>query len=305
MPYEMPTESQPEVLRIVRALTGLAFIIGGWQLMSASFAAGVCVVYFGCVLCFAEVIWEPWLLHHKHWQWQVACIGVILLFVDWFSISVVLVNAPIDVMALSMGPVRNLNPGGIDWKPSYSELDVVLANQTEMTYENLDVLIRPDAPVANIAQIGKLAGVSFADRYGLIGNISVTNEQTHEILKASILATDAGYSVHCKEIPAHQSLNLVLAIVRMKINSPSSGSVPQNGLITVPLSVQPQDLFFTQPIPDKVEGKTFYYWLGSKDNTTVFEPDATAKTVTVRGAYIGAHRSRNIDQNVSVERMGQ
>jgi hypothetical protein len=304
MPYQMPTINHPEVLSAVRALTGPGFIIGGWQLMSASFIAGVCVVYFGFALCLAECILEPWLLR-KPYQWQVACIGLILLFADWFSIGVVFVPAPIDVSAFAMGPVYNLNPGGLDWKPSYNELNVVFANQTDVPYENFNVLVRPDVPVAGIAQIGNLPDVSFRDRYGIVANAFVRNPQTNETTKAVILATDAGYSVSCKEIPARNSLQLTLETVGIKPSPPPSGSISQGGPMVVPSYARPQDFSFMQAVPDVIEGKTFHYWLGSKDVTSIFVPNVTPNIVTVRGEYIGGRRSRNINQYVSVKRVAQ
>jgi hypothetical protein len=290
--------------RIVRALVGPGIFFTGWQIMSFSFWCGACLAYCGFVVCLWECATEPALLNKPDWI-RIAAIGVLLLFFDLFSINMVFVLAPIDVSAYSKGPAFNLNPGGIDWKPSFSELDVVFANQTDMPYENFNVLVRPNVPVAGMAQIGNLPDVSFRDRYGIVPNALVQNPQTNETIKAVILATDAGYSVSCKEIPAGSSLQLVMQTIGIKPTPPPSGSIPQGGQIAVPSYVRLQDFYFTQPVPDLVEGKTFHYWLGNKEVSSIFVPNVTPNMVTVRGTYIGGHRSRSINQDVSVKRMDQ
>jgi hypothetical protein len=213
------------------------------------------------------------------------------------------VRAPIDVSAIALGPVYNLRPGGLDWKPFYSELDLVFANQTDIPYENLDVLVRPNVPVAGMAQSGNLSGVSFRDRYGVVANASVKNPVTNEVLKAILLATDSGYSVHCKEIPPHSSLQLVLETVGIKPTAPPSGSLPQNGQMVVPNYAQLKDFTFTQAVPDEVEKKTFYYWFGSEQSTQIFVPNVKPREVTVRGSYVARYLSRGINMDISVRQM--
>jgi hypothetical protein len=270
--------------------------------MSSSFLGGVCPAYAGFAICLAECIWEPWLVRRPY-QLQVFGVGIICLFFDLFTIGVAFVRAPLDVSAFGIGPVYNLNPGALDWKPFYNELDIVFANQSDMPYENINILVRPDVPVAGIAQIGNLPEVSFRDRYGIVGNASVQNLKTNETTKAVILATDAGYNVFCKEIPARSSLQLVMETVGIKPSPPPSGSILQGGQMAVPSYARPQDFSFMQAVPDVVEGKTFHYWLGSKDVTSIFVPNVTPSIVTVRGSYLGGHRQREIGQDVSGKRM--
>lgn len=172
--------------------------------MSSSFISGALLAYVGFIFCLVECIHVPWLLSRT--RIQIACIGAVFLFFDVFTIRVAFVRAPLDVRALGKGPVYNLRPGGLDWKPFYTELDVVFVNPTSMAYKDFNVLVRPDVPVAGVAQIGNLPEVSFRDRYGVVVNASVQNVQTNETTKATVLATDAGYNVFCREIPAHNSL---------------------------------------------------------------------------------------------------
>lgn len=247
-------------------------------------------------------MYEPRLLREPY-QLQVVCIGVIFCLFDLFIIKVAFVRAPLNISALGLGPVYNLRPGGLDWKPFYNELDIVFTNQTDMPYENFNALVRPEVPVAGIAQIGNLPDVSFRDRYGVVGDAFVRNPQTNETTKAVILATDAGYSVSCKEVPAGSSLQLVMETVGIKPLPPPSGSIPQGGQMTVPSYARPQDFSFMQAVPDVAEGKTFHYWMGSSDVTSIFIPNVTPGKVTVRGSYLAGYRPIHLDEEISVKLM--
>ena len=45
---------------------------------------------------------------------------------------------------------------------------VIFANKTDMTYDALDMLVRPDHPVAAVAQLTNLPEVSFQDYCGAL-----------------------------------------------------------------------------------------------------------------------------------------
>jgi hypothetical protein len=293
----MQTESQPELLSLLRAVAGPGFIIGGWQLVSASFIWGTIIVYAGFAICLAECIWEPQLLRWPY-QTQVGCIGLVMLFLDMFTIGVVLVRAPLDVSAFTMRSTENLAPGGILWKPFFTELDVVFANQTDMTYENVDVLVRPDYPVAAIAQTGNLSDVSFQDRYGLFARNTVEDLSTGRIIAMPPIATDAGYKIHCGRIPPRTSLMLVMAIVEMRKAPP-----PQQRL-QLPPNASMEGFSSQVTVADKEEG-TFHYWYGQEINTHLYIPNPNPSRVTVRGSYIGGNKPRDINQDVIVRRMPQ
>lgn len=295
------SSQSPSLLRFLRGLSGPGCIVLGWQLIPSSFLFGVVVAYFGFAICVWECITEPLLLSKADWI-QIATFGVILFFLCLFTINA-FVRAPIGIDALELGPVYNLRPGGLDWKPSFDELDVVFVNKSDMPYEEFNVLIRPDVPVAGIAQIGNLPNVSFSDRYGIVADAYVENVKTHERVKAIILATDAGYTIYCREIPRHDSLRIVMATVGIKPSPSARGSIPPGGQLMVAPNAQPKDFSFMQAVPDVVEGKTFHYWLGSEDVTSISTPNAKPSTIIIRGSYVGGHRLRHVDLDLPVKKM--
>jgi hypothetical protein len=300
LPDQSPMRS-PDLLGSVRALAGPCFVVAGWSLMSVSFVGGACVAYAGFAICFAECIWEPELVKRPY-QYQVIGIGVIVFFLTLFSINVVFVHAPICLTALEMGPVYNLSPAGIVWKPFYTELDLIIANQTDTSYQSLDVLVRPNSPVAGIGQQGNIGNVSFQDRYGAVGQVAVTDTSTGEVTKEPLMATDAGYIVHCPELPPHTGLRLVLAIGAIVPSPPPTSSIQQGG--SIPGSPVKDSIHASVKIPDAKEGD-FYYWYGNKDNAALWVANTEPTKVTVRGSYVGGHRSRYVDENIPVKKLSQ
>lgn len=275
LPEQPQTRTSPELLTIVRAFFGPTLFIGGWQLISASFTAGICIAYAGFLICLAEIIWEPALLR-KSYAIQVILIGVLLLFLDLFTIGVVLVSAPIcvraDIVPAQFAP--DVGPGGIAWKPFFTELDMSFANQTDMTYEKLDVLVRPEYYVAVIGQLSNLADVSFEDKFGMVAHVSVDDERT--LLKMKFLSTDAGYKVHCGRIPPHSSLQLILAVVQMIKTSPG------NGPLIVPPNANMKG-FSAQATVKEKDGTKFTYWYGDEANKGIYVPNPHPTKVTVQG----------------------
>ena len=49
--------------------------------------------------------------------------------------------------------------GGIVWRPVYTELDLIVNNPTDGNYDDVNILVRPDYPVAKIAQLSNLSDV--------------------------------------------------------------------------------------------------------------------------------------------------
>jgi hypothetical protein len=182
--------------------------------------------------------------------------------------------------------------GGIDWKPFYAELDVTFTNRTtDATYEDFNVLVRPDGLVAGISQLSNLPEVSFEDRYGVSARGGIEDENGRPVIAMEFIATDAGYKVHCAHIPPNASLRIVMAIIELKKPVPNQPLLP-------PAS---PDSILTGPTFTGKDGSRYVYWYGSKNNARIFLPQPTSPTkITVNGSYVGNHRVRKIEQDVAV-----
>jgi hypothetical protein len=290
MAGEMPADSQSEILVVLRAVVGPGFVIGGWQLMSASFGWVAFIVYAGFAIGLAECVWEPSLLRRSY-QVQVACIGIVLLFVDLFTIGVVLTRAPITLDSIWTEPKYVLpDTGGIAWKSFFAELYIIFSNlETDITYDDFNVLVRPDRLVAGISQLSNLPEVFFEDRYGLLMHGFVEDGST--VVNMEFIGTDAGYKVHCAHIPPNASLRIVMAIAELKKPTPNQPILPP---------ASPESIL-TGPTFTEKDGSKYVYWYGRKSNVGMFLPQPTAPAkITISGSYVGNHRVRRIEKDVAV-----
>jgi hypothetical protein len=277
-----------ELLPLVRAFVGPAFVIGGWQVMQFSFWAGLAIVFSGFCLCLAECVWEPVLLR-KSYQLQVVLIGIVFFFFTMFTIGVASVPAPVGFSSLLLANTDyppEAGPGGIPWRSFYTELDFMVINPSDNGYDNVDISVRPDSPVAAIAQLGNLSDVSFEDAFALRQETTIEDVDSHTKLgNMALIATDAGYKVHCGHIPPRNSLRIVMAVVAFK-KTPKSNPI------------LPDDLMTQETFTDR-DGK-FTYWFGTPTNSSLYEPRACPKKIVVSGSYIASYRKRTMKQEVNV-----
>ncbi|MHB8216233.1 MAG: hypothetical protein ACYDDS_09155 [Candidatus Sulfotelmatobacter sp.] len=272
------------------------------------FWLSVVLVYLGLSLLFVDLYFEP-----IPARWKATAGLIILGLLIWFSVGVVFVPAPFTLSTLG-SQIDYLTgnmpaPGGIPWRPFFTELDVIMTNSTDGNYDNVDMLVRPDYPVAAIAQLSNLPEVSFENRHGVNARMTAKELGVNVTPGApltiySFLATDAGYKVHCARIPPNSSLTIVMAVADMKKTAPISGRVTAKSgagstVIPVPGNISPDDLFASMTFSDK-DG-SFSYWYGSTKNLSVFSPDKPKpKTVFISGYYTASNHRRRVKKDVGV-----
>jgi len=170
-------------------------------------------------------------------------------------------------------------------------------------------LVRPDYPVAAIAQFSNLPEVSFENKHGV--NMRMTAEELGinvppgaPLTVYSFLATNAGYKVHCARIPPNSSLTIVMAVVAIKRSAPTNGTTTlQSGagtVIPVPNVISPDDVFTAVTFTEK-EGGSFSYWYGSTKTLSAYSPDKPKPThVFVDGYYTASNHRRPVKKDVGV-----
>ena len=177
------------------------------------FWLSVSLVYGGLLLFGIDLYFEPEFKRRSKWIGEI----VILCFIGVFSVKYVFVSAPINVLYVFSAQeyVSGVPINGIAWRPVFSELDVIVNNPTDDNYDDVNILIRPDHPIATIKQLSNLADVSFEDYFGVTDTIMI-QEVGKPATPMTLLATNAGYKVHCGRIPPKSSLRLVMALVDFK-----------------------------------------------------------------------------------------
>src|SRR5437879_3903408 len=283
----------PPILLWCRAIGLFSVLAGGFGLTQPQFFwFAVGLVYGGLLLLIADVYFEPNL--PRAFKAVVGAIVIAAVFA--FSLLVVFVPAPLALSSLSsdINYAEGSGPGGIAWRAVFIELVLTVNNPTGRGYDDVDLLVRPDYPVAAIAQLSNLSDVSFEDYYGVTDRITIEDLSTRVGHPMVFLATDAGYKVHCGHIPPHTSLQIVMAVVDTKKSEPQDPNKP----VILPGNVSLDDFFMEQTFDTKGDKAT--YWFGSPKNLSAYAPGAKPKKIAVSGSYTAASRNRGVSQQVVV-----
>lgn len=232
-------------------------------------------VYLGLVVLVVDAYCDPWIKQWgSHSKWA---LGVFfLLLVGFFTWTVVWVPAPVIIKAVmdpSTYPTGS-KQFGIPWSVKFSKLHIIIDNQTSMPYEDVDILIKPDAPIVGISQESTIPDISFIKNtntdYFIPGTL-FTKSGKKEGVEYSMLAFDGGYRVRCAKLPKDGLLQIIIAIGR------PTGKIGFHGS----------------------EGTGANYWYKSSiDNEenldNYFEAQTFPKMVEIEGEYIAARRIREI-----------
>jgi hypothetical protein len=283
----------PPILLWSRSIGLFSVLAGGLGLTQPQFFwFAVALVYGGLLLLIADVYFEPNL--PRSFKGVVGAIGVVGLLA--FSWLVVFVRAPLALSSLSsdINYAQGSGPGGIAWRSVFTELVLTVNNPTGRGYDDVDLLVRPDFPVAAIAQLSNLSEVSFEDYYGVTNRITVEDLSARVGVPMVFLATDAGYKVHCGHIPPRSSLQIVMAVVDTKKSEPQDPKKP----VIVPENVSLDDFILEQSFDTKGDKAT--YWFGSPKNLSAYAPGAKPKRIAVSGSYTATNRNRSVSQEVVV-----
>jgi len=194
----------------------------------------------------------------------------------------------------AVGTVREEIP----WKPYYTELDVIINNPTDATYEDVNILIRPDYPVAKIAQMSNLSDVSFEDKMGLTAHFTMEEKpnlpgaQFGPASSFIFLATNAGYKVHCGRIPPTSSLRLIMALVDIKKGGKSIPYKP--GMVVPPLEKSDvvSELYYTT-------GESYWFVLPGPGNYVAPRPNP--KMLTIDGSFRADNKRERVKLQVPIK----
>jgi hypothetical protein len=169
---------------------------------------------------------------------------------------------------------------GIQWRSEFTELDVQIGG-AQRTYNDLNLVIQPDFPIAKMAQTSNISGVSFEDKLSVTAHEMLIegatgNQRANPLV---LVATDEGYRVRCEKLPAGAMLKIVMAIVDVKWNPsppqerPDFGIFDMNYLLRFKMS----------------DGGT--YWYGHPEGE-IYTPRPSPQHIKVFGDYVASQRRR-------------
>lgn len=282
-------------LRWVRAIGGTSMLLGlgGLVFQPSLFWWAAVFIYAGFFVIAIDLLLEPEL---KKW-FKGTALAAILFFVVLFSVGFVFVSAPVvfSSLATDIEYESGADIHGIKWKKPYTELNLIVTNPTDGNYDDVDIVVTPDMPVAAISQLSNLSDVSFEDYFGVVLRLTVQDLSTTVKTPLDFIATDAGYRIHCGRIPPQSSLRIIMAIVNVKEFGPvKKGPIPWQGDLT------PSQVSLEQTMTSK-DGTIGHYWFGDVDKTQIYEQRAGAKKISIKGHYTAKNRRRQVVTEVNIQ----
>ncbi len=250
--------------------------------------------------------------------WSVFLFGIIVLLIDlWFGVDsrisvwwrvcltsgliaafsvfcfiTVFAYVPLEIAAIENNGQHPDGTviSGINWRPEFSELDIRLTNPTTRGYDDLDVLLRADSPIAAIAQQSDLPSVSFE----VNNNVRVTamlkeaNSTNTKVIPLVLVASDGGYRIRCPRVPPEAVLDIVLAIAEIKWNpQPATDSKNNAGVFDPDYVLRFKYDDFSS------------YWFGYPTGN-IYAPRPKVNWLKVHGTYKAAMVPRTIDEKIDV-----
>jgi hypothetical protein len=184
-----------------------SLVLAGW------FWPAVVLIYGSLGLGAADLWLEPDL--QTKVIWKLGMSAVILGFASLFTFGFVLVAAPLPISDIATNGEYPADHkiGDIAWRKEFTELDIGIENPTSRAYEDVNLVIRPDNPVAAVTQIGKTCDASIEDADGVMVREGLKPAVGDSRMNPLVLvATDAGYRIRCAHLPANSILKIVMAI---------------------------------------------------------------------------------------------
>ena len=263
----------------------------------------VCLVYAAILIWWLDLIFEK----RVQTQGRVARVVVTVCAAGlalWFTFGFVRIGVPLGLSArnISSSHQPGISIAGIVWSPKFSDFRVLLSNDTDDDFSELDLVVKPNEPVVAVGINHELADATLAT----VSFSAVTTISYLEMARISagssfdvplvLLATDSGYRVRCADFPRQSSIEIVMAIATINMNKgkstdalPSvetSGPILWKGYVMQTHMSDGTNRWFRQqndPITDD-------FW-GIPPKPTI---------VNVDGSYIAAHRRIRVSDQRAV-----
>ena len=224
----------------LRTLVGPTFCIAGLELMPVYYPFGVFLVYVGLAGLLMEVMYDPVLLARSY-RIQVVLIWFVLVLFTVFTIAVPLANYPIHVLGYiqSLAHQNGDIVDGIPWQSEFTEVKIIVWNETSANYENLDVFIHLDGTAVGAALVsGKAGECCRLDPPDIINGEAYIGHGTHAAgfhmavdgkeQRLQILASDI-YRLTCRNLPPYSSIGI--SFLEGGMNGETDDLTKVNGIV--------------------------------------------------------------------------
>jgi hypothetical protein len=288
LPHRAGTKEKPPVLRWAETGGFASIGFGGVGLMTVNFSLSVSLVYFGLITLLISLYFE----HFGSYRWTKWILaGCVLVVGVYFSSVVTFRRAPIDVTANTISSKFPLGTviGGIEWQPEFAYLRVSINNETDLDFENVDLVLEADVSIVAIGKISDSPEVTFhgditketVDIGGVFvrsPSIQLNFPDGHNVDVPARQLSAPRYRVQCQKIPKNTSVDLVLALAEVdEAHTPDSDHI----------AVLNPDGRTTQ--------RRFVYGRGDKEATVAYVSKMPS-SITISGTYTALFKPRTIEK---------
>jgi hypothetical protein len=179
---------------------------------------------------------------------------------------------------------------GIKWRGYSSELRVMISNKSGQIYEDLDIVLQPEAIVAKIGYEGH----GYSD-VTLEHNTGMSFDGAHfgnKTVPSVLLATNMGYRMRCAKLWPKGSVIIVMALVTIK---------PEKQLDTFVM----EDVFRDMPywvLPAGID-KDGRVWYGHPDANIYAERPKQLPAATIKGVFTSGQQSVRFSERIVAKEM--
>jgi hypothetical protein len=242
-----------------------------------------------------------WKNHRRRPYILSAILGGTLLCIYWWYIGRILNAFPLGLSTIGSNAEYPSGTalGGIIWSTRFSELRIFISNPSDEDYHRVDLTIKPDLPIAEIAQVTAIQNVLISLATNVtsvqqqIGNLTTGKLRANPI---AVIASTTGYRIQAPNLSRKTRLEIVMAIALPRDVKTKPNSTPEEDL-----GLFRRDYFL------RVEFKngTFVWFGHGKDAggriEEVFKPERQLPgTVQIKGSYVAEQLKYTISHILNV-----
>ncbi len=180
---------------------------------------------------------------------------------------------------------------GIDWRPEYSELDILIFNSSKEICENLDIVLKPDVLIAKTSYSGEgYKDVTIDPDVHVHPRSADINNAT---IPAAVLATDSGYRLRCSRLWPNGRINITMAAVTVKPEFQLGTFVMEDS------STDPSQ--FVLPMGLGVNNKDGHCWFGHPDAKIYGSRPRNASVLEAKGIFFMKQTKHGISEKIKIE----
>jgi hypothetical protein len=289
----MPTPARDVSLFLLSIVVGVALYTLDKSGKGGAVVNLILLIGMAALLIYPALHFLPWICSVQNASLKVRALlvaSVILLSVGWFGLWTWprAPTPPLFIAAFSGEDMpKDYEVAGIKWRKEYALLNIMIENNSERPYDDLNVALKPSVLVATAGVKQNSYGTSIEPDSPIqfselaVGDTSVP---------CKIIATDMGYRLRCAHLPIGVILTVTMALVTVK---------PEFHLDKFQMKYRsPDDPNLVIPLGIKGRG---YLWAGRLETEIYSERPKNLPALEVEGDFIVAQNLHKISQHIIVK----